>query len=172
MMPCKERSLVYMKEKKKKGGMGWIAAYVVLFLVFIGIGFAVRFAISNIIHDERTIDVSLLKSEVKQINELATYRYDYREIIDSVTSKKKFVALSLNKRFIMTFDGTIKAGIDLNDVDYEISNDNPVTVTVKIPEATILSHEDNNAKTVYEEGLKSEGLGQIRNSEIQKKKEA
>ena len=165
------------KKKKKEGGIGWIIIYIVVFIAFIGIGFAVSFVMPHLITHERTIDVNMLKSEVKQINELATYQYDYRGTIDNTSSQKMIASISLKKRFIMTFDGIIKAGINLNDVEYDVQkpakgSDEPLVINVKIPEATILSHEDNNPKTVYEEGMKSEGIGQIRNAEIKKKKEA
>jgi hypothetical protein len=62
-------------------------------------------------------------------------------------------------------------------VDYDIdkpedaSNEGAV-VTVSIPEAKILSHEDMNPETLYEEGLNSSGLGKLRNNAIKEKKKA
>ena len=44
------------------------------------------------------------------------------------------------KRFILTYDGTIKAGIDLTQVQIDVSGND---VTVVLPEAEILSHEIN-----------------------------
>lgn len=152
-------------EKKKGGVLLWI----ILFVVFIGVGFAVKTFMPSTIEHERTIDVKTLKAEVKQINELATLQYDYRETI----SKEKDGFMST--MFIGTFDGTIKAGIDLEKTDYEVQNpeegtDDPPVVTVTIPEAKILSHEDSNPETLYEEGYKSKGVGDDRNKAIKEKK--
>lgn len=168
-----------MEEKeKKKSGMGWIIVYVVLFLAFIGVGFAVNFVMPKAITEERTIDVSTLKSEVCEINELATLQYDYREVINELksTSTKIFTAKidTGQSGFISTFDGSIKAGIDLNNVDYNVENpakgseDAPV-ITVSLPEAEILSHEDSNPDTLYEENVKG-SVGNIRNKAIADKK--
>lgn len=165
--------------KKKKGGMGWIIVYIILFIAFIGVGFAVNYVMPKAVSEERKIDVNTLKSEVTEINELATLQYDYREVIDELkqTSAKLFVAkINTGKSgFIATFDGCIKAGVDLNQVEYDVKNpeegskDAP-EVTVSLPEATILSHEDSNPTTLYEEGSKGSGTGSIRNSAIAKKK--
>lgn len=168
------------KTKDKKDGMGWIIVYIILFIAFIGVGFAVNYVLhKDVIQEERTIDVNTLKSEVSEINELATLQYDYREVIDELrqTSAKIFKAkINTGKSgFIATFDGCIKAGVDLNQVDYDVKEPEKGTedapeVTVILPEATILSHEDDNPITLYEEGAKGSGTGDIRNRAIADKK--
>ena len=139
------------RAKKKSGGFGWIIAYVIIFIVFIGVGFAVNFALPKAVSEERTIDVNTLKSEVSEINELATFQYDYRDVLNELkeTNTKIFSAnIKTGKSgFIATFDGCIKAGVDLNQVEYDVKNpekgsDNAPEVTVKLPKAVILSHED------------------------------
>lgn len=154
------------EEEKKSGSM---LLWVILFLVFIGVGFAAKTFVPTPIDHERTIDVNLLRAEVQRIHELATMRYDYRE---SITKEKNGF---LSTMFIATFDGTIKAGIDLDEVEYDVQNpvtdsEDPPIVTVSVPDAKILSHEDYNPETLYQEGYKSEGLGKERNEAIKKKK--
>ena len=168
------------EKKKKKGGIGWIIIYIVLVIAFIGVGFAVNFVMPKAITEERTIDVDTLKSEVSEINELATLQYDYREVLNELknTSTKIFTAkINTGKSgFISTFDGCIKAGVDLNKVNYDIKNpeegsdDSPV-ITVSLPEAVILSHEDSNPETLYEEGINRSSIGNSRNKAIDKKKD-
>ena len=53
------------------------------------------------------------------------------------------------KSFILTYDGTIKAGVDLDGAAVDISG---TTVTVTLPEARILSHEiDEDSVEVFDE---------------------
>ena len=53
------------------------------------------------------------------------------------------------KSFILTYDGTIKAGVDLDGAAVDISG---TTVTVTLPEARILSHEiDEGSVEVFDE---------------------
>ena len=168
------------KEKKKKGGMGWIIVYIILFIAFIGVGFAVNYVLPKAVSEERKIDVSTLKSEVNEINELATLQYDYREVINELkdTSTKIFTAkINTGKSgFISTFDGCIKAGVDLNNVDYDVKNpekgsDDAPIITISLPEAVILSHEDSNPETLYEEGINRSNIGSTRNKAIDNKKD-
>ncbi len=167
------------EKKKKKGGMGWIIIYIILFIAFIGVGFAVNFVMPKAISEERSIDVNTLKSEVSEINELATLQYDYREVIDQLKDTKANLFVTKVKTgksgFISTFDGCIKAGVDLNQVDYDVKNpeegsDAAPVITVSLPEATILSHEDSNPETLYEAGMNTSGVGNVRNKAIAEKK--
>lgn len=152
------------RKKKKGGALKWI----LLFIIFIAIGFAAKYFGPSLIGDERTIEVSLLKAEIKEINELATLKYSYREIINKQSNS------FFSEKYIAVFDGTIKAGIDLNKVQYEAENDDSGSsrkVDVYIPKATILSHEDSGYKTIYEKGYKTKGVGELRNKYIKEKKE-
>ena len=55
----------------------------------------------------------------------------------------------ITKSFILTYDGTIKAGVDLDGAAVDISG---TTVTVTLPEARILSHEiDEDSVEVFDE---------------------
>lgn len=63
----------------------------------------------------------------------------------------------------------------MENVKFEVQNnekeDSAPVVKVTIPEAKILSHEDSNPKTIYEEGWSANGLGDTRNEEIKDAKE-
>ena len=149
-------------------GKGGLLIWILLLVVFIVIGFVLSSKIGNFITHERTIDVNVLSGEVKSINELATLKYDYRSVIE----KEKSGLLS--NSFIATFDGTIKAGVDMDKLEFDVDNPeedgNPVVVKISIPEAEILSHEDSNPETIYQSGYKSKGLGAERNQAIKDKK--
>lgn len=150
--------------KKKKGG---ILKWVLLFIFFMAIGFAAKYYGPSLIGEERTIETTQLRAEIKEINELITLKYSYREVIEKKDNS------FFSETFIAVFDGTIKAGIDLDKVDYEVENgdsDSGRTVNVYIPKATILSHEDSGNKTIYEKGYKTKGIGELRNKYIKKKK--
>ena len=157
------------KEKGSKKGSKSFIVWILLFLLFVGIGIAGKMYLPSFMGHERTIDVETLKSEVKQINELASLQYDYRETIQNKGNG------FFDKEFIATFDGRIKAGIDMENVKFEVQNnekeDSAPVVKVTIPEAKILSHEDSNPKTIYEEGWSANGLGDTRNEEIKDAKE-
>ena len=53
------------------------------------------------------------------------------------------------KSFILTYDGTVKAGVDLDGAEVSVSG---TTVTITLPEAEILSHEiDEDSMEVFDE---------------------
>lgn len=159
-----------MSNKEAKKSKGGFLLWIVLFIVFIGVGFAVKMLIPSPISSDVEIDVDTLKAEIKQINELATMQYDYREIVQN--EEKKAFSKKKATTLIATFDGTIKAGIDMDNVQYEVKNpdpetDEPPVINVKVPDAKILSHEDYNHNTVYEEG---NAKAKKRNNLIKEKK--
>ena len=154
------------KEKKRSGG---VLIWIILVVLAVGLGFGAKKLAPKAVSHDRSIDVNVLSGEMKSINELATMQYDYKETIH----KEKDGILST--MYIMTFDGTIKAGINMDDVELDVQNppkdsEEPPVVNVAVPDATILSHEDDNPETIYYEGNKSKGLGEERNQQIKKKK--
>lgn len=55
------------------------------------------------------------------------------------------------KKFIITYNGSIKSGIDLNDVTVAVYN-NKKEIKVNLPEAKILSHEiDEESIKIFDE---------------------
>lgn len=113
------------------------------------------------------IETKTLKSELVKISELATYQKEYRE---TVTKEKDGL---LSKRYFATFDGVIKAGINMENVDVSVNmsdEDDSLVVDVTLPEAEILTHTDDNWEVVYEDGYQGKGIGDERNKIIKERK--
>ena len=150
-------------EKQKKGG---IIVWILLFIVFIAVGYFAKMNMPDVGHNV-VIDTKTLKSELVKINELATYQKEYRE-----TVKKEKDGL-LSKRYYATFDGVIRAGVNMDDVKCETDTDEEtgaIVVEVTMPDAVILDHTDSNWEVVYEDGYQSKDIGNDRNTAIKKKK--
>ena len=88
------------------------------------------------------VSVSVVEKEIKAIGELATQEYTYTNAGSFTDSKqlKNFKIPFTEKSFIVKWDGTIKAGIDVQKVAIVV-DDKAKVITVKMPKAEILSHE-------------------------------
>jgi archaellin len=87
-----------------------------------------------------TIDISVIEEKVNSIAELATVEYHYTTLAKYENYKDFYgwkIPLTTTK-FLITYDGTIKAGIDLSKVKITLVDKN---VLIEIPKATVLSHE-------------------------------
>ena len=97
------------------------------------------------------IDAVVLQNQLTEIRELATVTYAYTNMAQ-FESSNDFYGMKVpftTKSFILTYDGTIKAGVDLDGAAVDISG---TTVTVTLPEARILSHEiDEGSVEVFDE---------------------
>lgn len=93
----------------------------------------------------------VLESRLAEISELASVTYAYTNMAQFENSSD-FYGVTIpftTKRFILTYDGTIKAGIDLTQVQIDVSGND---VTVVLPEAEILSHEiDEDSVEIFDE---------------------
>lgn len=92
-----------------------------------------------------TIDIEILKEEIKEISELATCQDTYKATVPYSTESKKFWKTDINiplssKSMVAEYSATIKLGLKLTDDNYDIrANEDSITVT--IPHSEILSHE-------------------------------
>ena len=97
------------------------------------------------------IDAVVLQNQLTEIRELATVTYAYTNMAQ-FESSSDFYGVKVpftTKSFILTYDGTIKAGVDLDGAAVDVSG---TTVTVTLPEARILSHEiDEDSVEVFDE---------------------
>lgn len=157
------------KEKRKKKRKGGLVLWIVLLVFFVAAGYLIKMNLPKIGTVE-TIDVQTLKSEIVAIRELGTVQKDYR------TTVKKEKDGVFSKEYYATFDGTIKAGVDLEKADMEViepeeDSDDPLIVNIVLPDAEILSHEDSNWDVVYEEGYQGSKIGEDRNEIIKKEKD-
>jgi hypothetical protein len=102
----------------------------------------------------KTVSLDLIQSSIKDIGELATVEYLYTDAGKYENPKQLFgkdIPFT-TKSFIAKWDGTIKAGVDIEQVVVEI-NDEKKLITIHLPKAEILSHEidENSIETLDEQ---------------------
>lgn len=97
------------------------------------------------------LDAVVLESQVRDISELASVTYTYTNMAQ-FESSNDFYGVKIpftTKSFILTYDGTIKAGVDLSQATVDVSGN---TVCITLPQAAILSHEiDEDSVEVFDE---------------------
>ena len=84
----------------------------------------------------------VLQNQIANIKELGTVTYEYTEL-GQYESSKDFYGTKIpftTSKFIITYDGTIKAGIDMNLASVEI-DEITQKIEIVVPAAKILSHE-------------------------------
>lgn len=93
----------------------------------------------------------VLENRLTEISELASLTYSYTNMAEFENSKD-FYGIKVpftTKSFIVTYDGTIKAGVDLNQAEVNVSGKK---ITVTLPAAEILSHEiDEDSLEIFDE---------------------
>lgn len=108
-----------------------------------------RYAASH--QEAPQLSAVVLEGRLAEVSELASVTYTYTNMAQFENSDD-FYGMKIpftTKKFILSYDGTIKAGIDLGDVEIEV-RDNDVTVT--LPEAEILAHEiDADSVEIFDE---------------------
>ena len=93
----------------------------------------------------REVMIDLIKSEIKDIGELATIEYLYTDA-GKFEDPKQLFGIDVpftTKSFIAKWDGIIKAGVKVDEIIVEI-NDAKKEIVVHMPNAEILSHEIDN----------------------------
>lgn len=137
--------IINMLSKSKKAIGGLIAIILVLVLVFFT---GMKYASNN---TEAKVDSTTIRNQLTEINEVAYYSYDYTNV-GKFSNKLSFNGWNIpltQKSFLITYDGSIKAGFDFNDVDVHIGNS---TIDITLSSAKILSHEINESSIeVYDE---------------------
>jgi hypothetical protein len=97
------------------------------------------------------LDAVVLESRIREISELTSVSWSYTNMAQ-FESSNEFYGVTLpftTKKFILTYDGEIKAGVDLQKAQVDLSG---TAVTVRLPDAEILSHEiDENSVEVFDE---------------------
>lgn len=100
---------------------------------------------------EPELSAVVLENQLAEISELASVSYHYTNMAQ-FENKGDFYGITIpftTKRFILTYDGIIKAGVNLRGAQVSVL-ENRVTVT--LPQAEILSHElDENSVEVFDE---------------------
>ena len=125
-----------------------IIIVIVLCALLVGAGY---FAGKGSGKERQELSAVVVQNQINEIAELATVTYSYTELGQYESSKEFYgakVPFTTNK-FILTYDGVIKAGVDMSKAQVE-SKDG--TITVILPEAQVLSHEiDENSVKVFDE---------------------
>lgn len=97
------------------------------------------------------VSAVVLQNKLTEISEYASLTYSYTNMAEFENSKD-FYGVKLpftTKGFIITYDGEIKAGVDLAKAEVTVSGSK---VKVSLPAAEILSHEiDENSLEVFDE---------------------
>lgn len=100
---------------------------------------------------EPVITTDLISQRLDAISELATVEYHYTNM-GKFENQVDFYGWKVpltKKSFIVSYDGTIKAGVDLSEVRVDVSGG---AVTVTLPEARVLSHEiDEESIQIFDE---------------------
>ena len=131
---------------KSKKAIGGVIAIIVLVIAifFAGVHYA-----SGSNNDK--ITSTTIKNQLTEINELALYSYDYSKV-GKFSNKLSFNGWKIpltQKTFIITYNGSNKAGIDLKQAKISIDNDQ---LNITLPAAKILSHEiGEKSIEVYDE---------------------
>lgn len=112
--------------------------------------FAGRFG-GGTIQDTTELDAVVLENRLSAISELASVSWSYTNMAQ-FESSSEFYGVTLpftTKKFILTYDGEIKAGVDLAKAQVSVSG---TEVTVRLPDPEILSHQiDEGSVEVFDE---------------------
>lgn len=103
------------------------------------------------IQENVQLDAVVLETRLNEISELASVSWSYTNMAQ-FESSNEFYGMTLpftTKKFILTYDGEIKAGVDLQKAAVSISG---TAITVRLPASAILSHEiDAGSVEVFDE---------------------
>ena len=107
----------------------------------------------RIVEKELEITGEMIREEIRAIGELATEEYAYTEV-ETYDESKSFKGIEIpftQSKFIFSYDGTIKAGIDFTQITVE-KDDKKKEVVITLPEVKILSSEiDEKSFELYDE---------------------
>lgn len=136
-------------------GTGAVAQHKVDVIEFLSERFTV---IPEFVSDgEQVVTSTALANSFNEIAEIAVEEYNFTNVGKFTEDNKKLLGVSLpftDKSFLLTYSGTVKAGIrDLTAVTVDI-NDTDRTVTVSVPEVEVLeAWLDPSSIEVYDESF-------------------
>lgn len=107
--------------------------------------------LSGAVQPAQALDAVIVQDQLTQLSELAGAGWRYTNMAQ-FENRSEFYGMALpftTKRFILTYDGEIKAGVDLKSAEVSVSGSR---VRIRLPEAQILSHEiDEDSVEVFDE---------------------
>lgn len=150
-----------------------IALIAILIFVFVSYFFGMKVGFFK---NEPVITSDIIKNQIVNAKELTSLKYKYTNV-GSFENTEEFYGLKIpftSKKFIISYDGEISAGVDLEKSKVDVDEINKV-VTVSLPEAKILSHQiDENSLTIFDEKnsifnqLKIQDFSDFRKNEMEK----
>ncbi len=150
---------------------------VIFILVSVIIAFSFNYYI-NLNKSEETISSTTIEERLIHLEELATIKYNYKDIV-SYENRKHFQGINIpftKKSFIITYSGYIKAGVNLDNMDIIVGDDN--SIVIKLDGAEIIDNVINEESAeVYDENsgifnkLNYQELFQVLSEEKAKTKE-
>lgn len=143
-----------MSRNKPKVGINPVkfAQFIIILLVICGLLMGAGYLLGRVDREEQPkISEVTLQEQIEAISELATVSYNYTDL-GQYESSKEFYGTKLpftTSKFLLTYDGIIKAGINMSGVQVSIEGQHVIVV---LPKATILSHEiDETSMKVFDE---------------------
>lgn len=122
----------------------------VLILVFASYFFGMK---ANLFNKETVTNSDTIKNQILSVKELTTLKYKYTNV-GSFENQAEFYGVKLpftQKKFVISYDGELNAGIDLENCNVEIDNKEKI-VSIGLPKAKILNHFiDENSLTIFDE---------------------
>ena len=133
-----------------------VLAGVIAAIILLGAGWGVGYYMGRhhepiISKTEPLVIQKEIEGKMQEIRDLATYKYAYTNTASQESSLKikNWSVPFTTKRFLVRYDGEIKAGVDLSKVTVEVTDN---VVIISMPKATILSHEiDENSLEILDE---------------------
>lgn len=126
--------------KKKK----LIKTIIILILLLASFLLGARYFSSK---NEPKIDNKLIQNRIESAKELTSLKYSYTNM-GQFENSNKFYGYNIpftQKKFIVSYDGVISCGVDLDKMQVKVNGKN---IDIQLPKSKILSHE------IYEDSLK------------------
>ncbi|WP_288813515.1 DUF4230 domain-containing protein [uncultured Corynebacterium sp.] len=147
---------------QKKRGLGFLNKLLLALLAIAVIVAIVALLLPKLVPSlyesgERTITSNTIKNSFESIAELSVEEYNFTNIGKFNEDNSEILGIGVpltGKNFLITYDGTVKAGIrDINKVDVDV-DDSTRTITVDIPDTEVLeSSIDPNSIEQYDQSF-------------------
>lgn len=121
---------------------------VLAFIIALAVGFGGGFFVAKTWEKDSpgaTVDIQVLKEQVKEISELATLQDKYTLSVPYTGESKKLWKTNIKipfseKSMVAEYDATLKLGLKLTNDNYDIKTTGN-TVTLTVPHSEVLSNE-------------------------------
>ncbi|NMA58941.1 DUF4230 domain-containing protein [Clostridium cochlearium] len=105
--------------------------FLLIIAIIVGVFFYTKYSFKN----EMELLSNTIEEQLSKILELSTVKYNYTNVV-SYKDSRKLSGLNLpftSKSFLIKYDGYIKAGVDLNTVETEITDTKSIKMTLDKP---------------------------------------